>query len=210
MNKHKKLPLFWAAFSLLLLFTVVPATAKPVDVDTLFNCTWSIGTVTPAALLDCPVVSVGGNLYLFGGVQGGAISAASFKFDGTTWTPIAPLPTAVEFASAVTDGTNCYILGGALTGTGTPQTTLYRYNVALNTYTTLAPFTVGTWNQASVFLGGKIYKWCGTGPATASTNALEIYDHRYQYLDSRCRLSDHGEFRKWVDTGRLHLFGWRH
>ncbi len=132
--------------------------------------------MTPVALLDAPVVTVGGNMYLFGGVQGGAITAASFKFDGTTWTPIAPLPTAVEFPAAVTDGTNCYILGGALTGTGTPQTTVYRYNVALNTYTTLAPFTTGTWNHSAVYLAGKIYKWCGTGPATASANALEIYD----------------------------------
>ncbi len=179
MNKHKTLPLFWAAFSLLLLVNVNPlagATAKPVDVDTLFNCTWSAATVAPALLLDAPVVTVGGNMYLFGGVQGGAISAASFKFDGTTWTPIAPLPAAVEFPAAVTDGTNCYILGGALTGTGTPQTTLWRYNVATNDYTTLAPFTVGTWNHSAVFLSGKIYKWCGTGPATASANALEIYD----------------------------------
>ena len=115
-------------------------------------------------------------MYLFGGVQGGAISAASFKFDGTTWTPIAPLPAAVEFPAAVTDGTDCYILGGALTGSGVPQTTLWRYNVATNTYTTLAPFTVGTWNHSAVYLSGKIYKWCGTGPGTASAQALEIYD----------------------------------
>ena len=179
MNIHTPSALVRALFSLLLVFIVNPAfagsNAKPVDVDTLFNCTWSVGPVTPVALLDCPVVSVGGNLYLFGGVQGGAITAASFKFDGTTWTPIAPLPTAVEFPSAVTDGTDCYILGGALTGTGTPQTTLYRYNVALNTYTTLAPFTVGTWNHASVYLSGKIYKWCGSGPGTNSSSTLEIY-----------------------------------
>ena len=116
-------------------------------------------------------------MYTFAGVQNGAIVATSYKFDGTTWTTIAPLPTAVEFAAAVTDGTNIYILGGALTGTGTPQTTLYRYNVAANTYTTLAPFTTGTWNHAaSAYLNGKIYKFAGTGPATNSTNVLEIYD----------------------------------
>ena len=115
-------------------------------------------------------------MYTFAGVSNGAIVATSYKFDGTTWTTIAPLPTAVEFAAAVTDGTNIFILGGALTGTGTPQTTLYRYNVAANTYTTLAPFTTGTWNHAAAYLNGKIYKFAGTGPATASTNVLEIYD----------------------------------
>ena len=175
---------FVASLLLCLLFLLFPPAfvkaqspaGKTADPDTLFNCTWSVGPVTPVGVLDSPVVSVGGNMYLFGGVQGGAITAASFRFDGTTWTAIAPLPTAVEFPAAVTDGTNCYILGGALTGTGTPQTTLYRYNVATNDYTTLAPFTVGTWNHAAVFLSGKIYKWAGTGPATNSTNALEIYD----------------------------------
>src|SRR6187401_2367925 len=102
----------WAAFLVILLLALqaIPAPAAsrsgPANPDTLFNCAWSVGPVTPVPLLDSPVVTVGSNMYLFGGVQNGAISAASFKFDGTTWTPIAPLPTAVEFPAAVTDGTN--------------------------------------------------------------------------------------------------------
>lgn len=138
-------------------------------------CSWVAGTVTTAPVLDQATVSVGNNIYTFGGVSNSVIIANSFKFDGTTWTPIAPLPAALEFPTAVTDGTNIYVLGGALVGTGAPQTTLYRYNVGTNDYTTLAPFTVPTWNQAAAFLNGKIYKFAGTSTA-ASTNALEIYD----------------------------------
>src|SRR5205823_8715080 len=134
------------------------------------TCMWAAGPVVPVPILDEPAVTVGGNIYTFAGVSNGAIIATAYKFNGTTWTTIAPLPTAVEFAAAVTDGTNIFILGGALTGTGTPQTTLYRYNVATDTYTTLAPFTTGTWNHAAVYLNGKIYKFAGTGPATNSTN----------------------------------------
>ena len=37
------------------------------------------------------------------------------------------------------------------------------------------PFTTGTWNQAAVYLNGKIYKFAGSA-AAASTNVLEIYD----------------------------------
>lgn len=132
--------------------------------------------MVPAAVLDTGVVAVGGNLYSFAGVNSGAIAATSYKFNGTAWTTIAPLPVAVEFPGVATDGTDCYILGGALTGTGTPQTTLFRYNVASNTYTQLASFTTGTWNPAAQYLNGKIYKFAGTGPATDSTNVLEIYD----------------------------------
>ena len=162
--------------------TGIPEAPKyqPVRAEDIINapnevCGWTAGTVHPVTILDQATVSQGGFLYTFGGVST-AIIANARKFDGTTWTDIAPLPAALEFPTAVSDGTNIYILGGALTGTGTPQTTLYRYNVATNDYTTLAPFTTGTWNQAAAYLGGKIYKFAGTGPATASTNVLEIYD----------------------------------
>ncbi|MEO8573159.1 MAG: FG-GAP-like repeat-containing protein [Pyrinomonadaceae bacterium] len=138
-------------------------------------CGWTSSTVYPVTILDQATASVGGNLYSFGGVST-AIIASAYKFDGTVWTPIAPLPAALEFPTAVSDGTNIFILGGALVGTGTPQTTVYRYNIATNDYTTLTPFTIGTWNAAAVYQGGKIYKFTGTGPATASTNVLEIYD----------------------------------
>ncbi len=138
-------------------------------------CNWAASTVYPITILDQATVSHGGFLYTFGGVST-AIIANAYKFDGTTWTPIAPLPAALEFPTAVSDGTFIYILGGALIGTGTPQTTVYRYDPVANSYMTMAPFTTGTWNQAVAYLNGKIYKFAGTGPATASTNVLEIYD----------------------------------
>jgi hypothetical protein len=138
------------------------------------SCTWSNSTVVPITILDQATTVVGSNLYTFGGVST-AIIANAYKFDGTTWTPIAPLPAAVEYPTAVSDGTFAYILGGALTGTGAPQTTLYKYDPVANSYTTLAPFTTPTWNQAVAYLNGKIYKFTGTSTA-ASTNVLEIYD----------------------------------
>ncbi len=136
---------------------------------------WASAMAYPIPILDQAVVTVGGNLYAFSGVSNNVIVANAYRFDGATWTAIAPLPAAVEFPAAVTDGTDIYILGGVSTA-GVPQTTLYRYNVGANTYTALAPFTTGTWNHAAVYLNGRIYKFGGTGPATASTNAHEIYD----------------------------------
>lgn len=138
-------------------------------------CAWTNSTVYPVPVLDQATAVLGANLYSFGGVSNSVVVASSYKFDGTVWTPIAPLPAALEFPTAVTDGTFIYILGGALVGTGTPQTTVYKYDTVANAYTLLAPFTTGTWNQAAAYLSGKIYKFAGTG-ATASTNVLEIYD----------------------------------
>jgi subtilisin-like proprotein convertase family protein len=138
------------------------------------QCNWTTSTVLTTPALDKPVAVVGTNLYTFAGVENGAIVAASQKFDGTVWSSILALPTAVEFPSAVGDGTNIFIMGGALTGTGAPQNTNYRYNVATNTYTTLAPSATSTWSHAAVFLGGRIYKIGGIGATPA--NSVEIYN----------------------------------
>jgi hypothetical protein len=146
--------------------------SNPVQVG-LLACGWSASTAYPIPILDQANVTIGPTLYSFAGVSNGAVIATSYKFDGTTWTPIAPTPQGLEYPAAVTDGANIYILGGAST-TGASLNTLYRYNVAANTYTTLAPFSTGVWNTTAVYLNGKIYKFCGT--AAASTNVMEIYD----------------------------------
>ncbi|HYC40133.1 MAG TPA: GEVED domain-containing protein [Chitinophagaceae bacterium] len=138
------------------------------------QCSWAAATAYPIAVLDQANVTVGSTLYSFGGVSASAVIANSYSFNGTTWTAIAPLPQALEYPAAVTDGVNIYILGGA-SSTGTPQTTLYRYNIATNNYTTLASFSTGVWNPTAVYRAGKIHKFAGTA-SSGSTNAHEIYD----------------------------------
>jgi hypothetical protein len=87
-------------------------------------CSWANSTVYPRTILDQATVTLGGNIYTFGGVSTAIIADAN-KFDGTTWTPIASLPQPLEFPAAVTNGTDIFVLGGA-SSAGTPQTTLYR------------------------------------------------------------------------------------
>ena len=137
------------------------------------QCTWTAAPVYPVPVLDAPSAVVGTTLYTFAGVSNGGIVATSNKFNGTTWSAIAPLPAALEFPSAVSDGTNIYITGGANT-VGASVTSNYRYNVATNTYTTLAPCAVATWSHAAVFLNNKIYKIGGIGAAPVGN--VEIYD----------------------------------
>ncbi len=139
------------------------------------QCTWTASTVFPVPTLDMPVVAVGSNMYSFSGVSNGALPATSYKYDGTAWSTIAPLPTALEFPTAVTNGTDIYIMGGSDNG-GTAVTTNYRYNVATNTYTTMAPFTGGTWAHTAVYLNGKIYKIGGIDNADVMVTSVQIYD----------------------------------
>ncbi|MEO6252070.1 MAG: hypothetical protein ABIO79_02085, partial [Ferruginibacter sp.] len=156
-----------------------PANNTSTDTDTQAgaSCSWTTSTVYPIPVLDQTVSVVGTNLYSFAGVSNSAVVTNSYKFDGTTWTPILAYPIGVEYPASTGDGTNVFIVGGALTGTGVPQTTMYRYNVALNTYTLMAPCNIATWNPNAVYLNGKIYKFGGTtAVTTVSSSALEIYD----------------------------------
>ena len=140
-------------------------------------CTWTAAPAYPVTILDQATAGTSNGLYVFAGVST-AIVASARKFDGTVWTDIAPYPVAVEFPAAVSNGTDVFIMNGIATGS-IYQTALNRYNTGSNTYTALAPNTVGTWNQAAVFLNNKIYKMGGTalvGAAAAATNVVEIYD----------------------------------
>ena len=90
-------------------------TATPGGTPCVVDGTWSTGAPYPITILDNAAASVGGFVYSFSGVSGGLLVPNSYKYDPTanTWTPIAPLPAAREQASAVSDGTNIYIMGGA-------------------------------------------------------------------------------------------------
>lgn len=141
------------------------------------NCVWTSAAMFPIPIMDEAVVTLGGNIYTFGGISGGKGVPNAYKFDGTTWTPIAPYPSAcgVESPSAVTDGTFIYIMNGSTFCPLTYSTDVYRYDPSTDTYTQLSSNNVGTWNQTAVYLNGKIYKMGGKN-ATDYQTALEIYD----------------------------------
>ncbi|MEO8150361.1 MAG: kelch repeat-containing protein, partial [Bacteroidia bacterium] len=162
---------------LIILLALFAAYLVPVNyAGAQIPCNWATDTVYPIPILDQATVTLGTNLYSFAGASNNVVTASSYKFNGSIWTPIAPLPAALEFPRAVTDGTDIYILGGFSSNTSTAQTSVYRYNVGSDSYTTLAPFTTGVWNESVVYLNGKIYKFCGTSLSSASTSVLEIYD----------------------------------
>ncbi|MBV6495167.1 MAG: hypothetical protein DCC44_01500 [Acidobacteria bacterium] len=141
-------------------------------------CGWTAAAVSPQPILDQATTAIGNNLYTFAGVGGGAMIAVAQKYDGTTWSNLASVPAALEFPTAVSDGTSAYIMNGVVS-TGDSVNSLYRYNPSTNDYTTLASSSVSTWNQAAVYLNGKIYKvggYVSSGGGSSSTAALEIYD----------------------------------
>ena len=122
---------------------------------------WSAAAPYPIPIEGNAVVSLGGYIYSFGGSGDRYIATtAAYKFDGNNWSAIASLPVSRTFASAVADGTYIYIINGAsqFIYNGSETNTLYRYDPVANTYTQLASDLYSTSNQATVYLGGKIYR----------------------------------------------------
>src|SRR5262245_9912708 len=66
--------------------------------------------------------------------------ARSLKPTGGGWTNVAPLPQSVFGGAAASDGTNVYVFGGYHfpAAPGSTLNTVYRYNIATDTWTTLS------------------------------------------------------------------------
>lgn len=139
------------------------------------SCDWSTAAPYPIPIMDQGMAVVGSTLYSFSGISNGDLTANSYKFDGPNWSPIAPLPEALERPAVVSDGTSLYIIGG-YNSANVFRNTVYRYNPASNTYTTRAPCLVGTFASAAVFLNGKIYRIGGFSSAAGATDTVEVYD----------------------------------
>ncbi|HET7078670.1 MAG TPA: kelch repeat-containing protein, partial [Chloroflexia bacterium] len=133
--------------------------------------TWTTQTPYPVGVYSQATAALNGMLYSFGGFSPGDISNA-YRYDPGTdqWTAIASLIPARDGASAVSDGTSIYILGGSTAGN--PNTTLQRYNPATNDYTNLAAIPHFTTRATAVVLNGKIYVVNGFN----SANTVDIYD----------------------------------
>ena len=142
------------------------------DADVLTGCAWSAAAVYPIIVADSAAVTIGSNIYVFGGVSNSVNTTAANKFDGTTWTAIAALPAARQGSGIATDGISAYIINGA-----SPVTTpsLIRYNPGSDTYTTLTAPPTGGFSSVAVFLGGKIYNICGNATGAAGGQVSTVY-----------------------------------
>ena len=140
---------------------------------------WTTATSYPAPVFDSAVASQGGMVYSFSGMSNGLLTANAYRYNPATnsWAGIAPLPQVRKEASAVSNGTYIYILGGGDSpGIGNPTNTMWRYDPVANSYTQMASFSTATFAQSAAYLNGKIYRIGGcTTPCTVVTNTVEVY-----------------------------------
>lgn len=128
--------------------------------------------------------SVGGKLYVMGGLlthKSGPIATSSVQvLDRTagSWKDRASLPApVVGGGSAVLDGM-IYVAGGE-DGSGRPSPAVYRYDVAADEWTTVAPMRVARSRHAVVAFDGKLFAIGGNEPAdvigATRKSALAVY-----------------------------------
>src|SRR5262245_58589017 len=163
MNKQKSVfittRLRWSAFFLFAVFLVMQVISGAseygrggketfVNINPPSDCIWTFATEFPIPIMDEAVVTYGNNIYTFAGISNGLGVPNSYKFDGTTLTPIAPYPWACGVEWPSNGSKFCPLVY---------STDLFRYDPNTDTYTQLASNSVGTWNQTAVYLNGNIY-----------------------------------------------------
>jgi prepilin-type N-terminal cleavage/methylation domain-containing protein len=123
---------------------------------------------------------VGNELYLFGGYENSIGDfVQSYKFNLTTraWTRLADLPGGGQARWSVADEAGGIYVGGGIRS-GTNLSTVYRYDVALNTFTQMAsqPFA-GRGSGAVRLPDGKIAVMGGANNAlTSFNNRVDVYN----------------------------------
>ena len=156
------------------IYPAVPA-ATPTATPCASIAAWTEQAPYPIAIWGHAVVSVGGNVYSFGGIVNNAAITNAYKYTPVTntWTPIASLPGARGWFSGTSDGTYIYLLGGVDQNFNTTAT-LWRYDPVSNTYDTNLPsYTIPTYFHATAYLNGKIYRIAGA--AIGSDFHVEVY-----------------------------------
>ena len=124
-------------------------------------------------------VAVGSNLYAITGFNAAPdYTAVNERFNGSSWTTMAPItvPHAQSRGTAV--GTNIYVPGGFNSiSFGGPLDTMQIYNTATNTWSSGATMPGTRGGVATATFNGMVYIIAGyTTPFPAPTNTVFIYN----------------------------------
>lgn len=148
---------------------VTPAFAADPD-------TWeAVASMATARSQFCSAV-VNGNIYVFGGMSGSAVTNTVEEYNPTTdtWTTKAPLPVACKDSEATVINGKVYIVGGGGSN-GYGIHAIFIYDPTTDSYTTKNLSTGGYRHQVAV-VDGKIYVIGGEDTAGEKTNVVEVYD----------------------------------
>lgn len=129
---------------------------------------WSNAASAPQALSEAMGISVGGELYTFGGFNVTTPSylatTAAQVFDpaANTWKAIAPLPSPLTHSGVATDGRYIYVAGGYVSNLTTDQqtfgtTNVWRYDTQANTWSAFVSLPQARGAGALVLVGRQLH-----------------------------------------------------
>lgn len=145
--------------------------------------TWSFGANAPGQSSEGAGVAHGGLLYNIGGR--GAGFNANWSYDPVTdsWNAgLAPLPTGRNGLAVAVVGNAIYAIGGRSSGGGPCSdfgagvlATVERYDIATDTWTSVAPLLSPRQDLAAARVGGKIYVFGGCDAAGNIVGDVDVY-----------------------------------
>jgi N-acetylneuraminic acid mutarotase len=148
--------------------------------------TWSFGSAAQLpARSEGAATTHGGHLYAVGGrlqFVGPLSDLDRYTPASDSWVSLANMPTARRGLAVAAVGNALYAIGGS-TGAapceGTPLGTVERYDIATDTWTTVASLPSPRSDLAAVARGGKIYVFGGcTGSPNAVLDDVDVYNPR--------------------------------
>lgn len=182
---------------------------------------WVSRAPMPTGRAHLAVASVGGMIYAIGGRLDNAVSAPTDRVEAyrpttttlVAWRPRAslPQPRGNTNGAAVIDG-RIYVSGGFYLDqdgeTLLRSKSLYRYDPATNSWTTLADMPRRTSGGASVAIDGKLYVYAVYGPEGSVQSTIYRYDPATNVWAERAQPpAVQGSAAATVAGGRMYVIG---
>src|SRR5712692_4872197 len=166
-------------------FSPVPGNTNQTLLYNINTDSWSTGAPAPLparAEAAYGETTHGGFLYVIGGGNSGVALSDLQRYDPVldAWTTLASMNTARAGAAAAVIDDGIYVIGGRQS-TGGPcsggpyLTTVEKYDVDTNTWSTVAQLPTPRYDLAAVAHGGKIYVFGGCN-STGVTGEVDMYD----------------------------------
>lgn len=137
---------------------------------------WTAAAPTPIARSETAAASLGGKIYVAGGLEAFSITARFSQYDPATdrWRSLAPLPRALHHVGLAAAGGRIYATGGYASMTFTAdQRAAWGYDPTTDAWTPIADMPGPRAAHAMAAIDGRIYVVGGIGPAA---QLLWVYD----------------------------------
>ncbi len=147
------------------------------------GATWASKTVMPTArATQHSVAEVAGKIYVIAGRTGatpfsGGVLSANEVYDvaSDSWTPLAPIPTAVSDAVALAFNNKIYIFGGA-DNAGTVLSLVQIYDIASDTWNNGSPMPTTRGAHSGGLCGSNMHIVGGFDGTIVNSQSHEVYD----------------------------------